>query len=68
MKIKYDKEQDILYVSFSDDVVFESDEEKKGIILDYSDQGHIVGIEVLRASDQVSSPEKIEFEYALRSA
>jgi len=68
MKIKYDKEQDILYVSFSDDAVFESDEEKKGIILDYSNQGHIVGIEVLRASNQVSSPEKVEYEFALRSA
>ncbi|MDR2448671.1 MAG: DUF2283 domain-containing protein, partial [Prevotellaceae bacterium] len=39
MKVKYDKEQDILYVSFSNETVYESDEEKKGVILDYSANG-----------------------------
>ena len=29
MKVKYDKEQDILYLSFRDEAVYESDEEKK---------------------------------------
>jgi Uncharacterized conserved small protein len=64
MKVKYDKEQDILYVSFSDEVVFESDEEKKGIILDYSASGKIVGIELLNASQQMESPTKVEYEIA----
>jgi uncharacterized protein YuzE len=32
MKVRYDKEQDILYVLFNDEAVFESDEEKKGVI------------------------------------
>lgn len=64
MKVKYDKEQDILYISFSDDVVFESDEEKKGIILDYSAKGHIVGIEVLNASKQAGNPAIVEYEFA----
>ena len=68
MKVKYDNEQDILYVSFSDEAIFESDEEKKGVILDYSACGHIVGIEVLRASSQVSNPGKVEYEFALCSA
>jgi uncharacterized protein YuzE len=64
MKVKYDKEQDILYVSFSDETVFESDEEKKGIILDYSATGQIIGIEVLNASKQVENPAKVEYEVA----
>jgi len=64
MKVKYDKEQDILYVSFSDEAIFESDEEKKGFILDYSAQGQIVGIEVLNASKQVGNPAKVEYEFA----
>jgi uncharacterized protein YuzE len=50
MKVKYNKEQDILYVSFSDEAIFESDEEKKGVILDYSAIGQIVGFELLNAS------------------
>jgi len=64
MKVKYDKEQDILYVSFSNKAIFESDEEKKGVILDYSAEGQIVGIEVLNASKHVGNPVKVEYEYA----
>ena len=68
MKIKYDKELDIIYITLNNSPIFESDEEKKGVILDYSARGNIVGIEVLRASNHVSNPEKVEYEYALRSA
>ena len=64
MKVKYDKEQDILYLSLSDEAVFESDEEKKGVILDYSAEGHIVGIEILNASKHVGNPVKVEYEFA----
>ena len=64
MKVKYDKEQDILFVSFSNETVFESDEEKKGIILDYSANGKIVGIELLNASKQLGNPVKVEYEFA----
>ena len=64
MKVKYDKEVDVMYVSFSDEKVFESDEEKKGIILDYAANGRIVGIEILNASEQVGNPARVEYEYA----
>jgi len=64
MKVKYDKEVDIMYVSFSNDVVFESDEDKKGVILDYSAEGRIVGIEILNASKQIGNPAKVEYEFA----
>ena len=64
MKVKYDKEVDVMYVSFSDETVFESDEEKKGIILDYSSNGRIVGIEILNASELVGNPAKVEYEFA----
>ena len=64
MKVKYDKEQDVLYVSLSSETIFESDEEKKGIILDYSADGQVVGIELLNASKQIGSPVKVEYEFA----
>jgi len=64
MKVKYNKELDVMYVSFSDETVFESDEEKKGVILDYSSKGRIVGIEILNASEQVGNPAKVEYEFA----
>jgi uncharacterized protein YuzE len=64
MKVKYDREQDILYVSFSDEAIYESNEDKKGIILDYTNKGQIVGIEILNASKQVGNPSKVEYEIA----
>ena len=62
MKVKYDKETDIIYISFSEKAVDESDEDKPGIILDYSADGEIVGIEILEASKKTSSPTKVEFD------
>jgi uncharacterized protein YuzE len=47
MKVKYDKQTDILYIRLSDIAIDESDEDKDGIILDYSANGQLVGIEVL---------------------
>jgi uncharacterized protein YuzE len=64
MKIKYDKEVDILYIHFSDGKIVESDEDKPGIILDYDEQGNIVGIEVINASTKMPQPMKFEYEVA----
>jgi len=61
MQVKYDKETDILYISLSNEIVAESDEEKAGIILDYSSSGNIVGIEILQASLKMPEPMKIEY-------
>ena len=64
MKVKYDKETDILYIRLSDIAIDESDEDKNGIILDYSANGQLVGIEVLNASKTTIEPSKVEYEYA----
>ncbi len=64
MKVKYDKEVDILYIHFSDGKIVESDEDKPGIILDYDENGNIVGIEMLNASKQMPQPMKFEYEVA----
>lgn len=64
MKVKYDKEVDVLYIKLSNEPIIESDEEKPGIIIDYSAAQHIVGIEILNASTKMSSPIKVEYEDA----
>ncbi|MEI6455102.1 MAG: DUF2283 domain-containing protein [bacterium] len=64
MKVKYDKEVDVLYISFSDNPVVESEEDKPGVILDYDEKGSITGIEVLNASKQIQQPQKFEYEIA----
>ena len=64
MKVKYDKEVDILYILFSEKAIYDSDEGKPGIILDYSEDGDIIGIEILNASKKIPSPNKVEYEIA----
>ena len=64
MKVRYDKEVDILYIHFSEEKIFESDEDKPGIILDYDEKGNIVGIEVINASLKIPQPMKFEYEVA----
>lgn len=64
MKVKYDKEVDVLYIVFSENKIKESDEDKPGIILDYDKAGAIVGIEILDASKRMKNPTKVEYEVA----
>jgi len=64
MKIKYDKEVDILYVSFLENEIMESDEQEPGIIMDYDKDGNIVGLEILNASDKIGKPGNVIYEVA----
>ena len=64
MKVKYDKEVDVLYISFGKNKIKESDEDKPGVILDYDKEGSIVGIEILDASKKMKNPTRVEYEIA----
>ena len=64
MVIKYDKETDIIYIQFSENKVVESEEDKPGVILDYGENGEIVGIEILNASKKTEHPNGISYEVA----
>jgi uncharacterized protein YuzE len=64
MKIRYDKEADVVYIRLSDQEVAESDQEKDGVILDYSESGQIVGIEILNASASLANENGILYEVA----
>lgn len=62
MKVKYDKEVDVLVIRFSDHQIEESDESRPGVILDYDSEGCIVKIEILDAPRQTEMPFKLEYE------
>ena len=64
MKVVYDPEVDVLSVLLSDAPVAESDQDKPGVILDYGEDGSIVGFEILDASKRVANPMSVE--YAVR--
>jgi len=64
MKIKYDKEVDIMLIQFSDKKIKESNEDKQGVIIDYDDNDNIVSIEVLNASTKMEHPNRVNYEVA----
>ena len=61
MKITYDPRSDTLSLQLKEGTVAESDENKPGIILDYDDDGDLMGIEILDASTRVADPRTVQF-------
>jgi len=54
MRIVYVMESDILNIEFLSDVEIANSMDHDGVIIDYSEDGRIVGIEILEASKRVS--------------
>ncbi len=46
MKISYDKEADVLYIEFSENEVFESEEKERNVVFEYDKDDNLVGIEI----------------------
>ena len=53
MKLHYYKETDSLYIDLSKKTSVDSKEVSPGVVVDYSDVGHIVGIDIQNASNIV---------------
>ncbi len=64
MKIKYDNEVDIMTIWFSEKKIVESEEDKKGVIIDYDKDDNIVSIEILNASKKMENPNSVNYEFA----
>ena len=61
MKVTYDASVDVLRILFSDAPIAESDEDKPGVILDYAEDGSLVGMEILDASQHMNNPSGVEY-------
>jgi uncharacterized protein YuzE len=59
MKTTYDREADALYVRFADSPIVESKEVANGVVLDFDDQGKIVGFEFLDARKHLTAGAKL---------
>ena len=62
MKVIFDPDTDTMNLIFRNDSIAESDEIKKGVILDYNKDGKIVSMEILDASEQITEPEGILYQ------
>jgi uncharacterized protein YuzE len=65
MRIIYDEEVDALYIRLKEAPYHESDEIREGLILDYDRDGNLIGIEILDASDYLSSTELATLNFSL---
>jgi uncharacterized protein YuzE len=57
MRITYDPSVDILYIRLREGAIEESDEITPEIIADYANDGKLVGIEILDASEVLGGKE-----------
>ena len=64
MKATYDPKTDTLCLELKSGPVAESDEDKPGVILDYDEDGNLIGLEILDASKRVAEARTMQFEVA----
>jgi len=57
MRIKVDLESDALYFRLSEDKIEESEEVSKGVVVDYSKTGKVVGVEILNLKGKFTTEE-----------
>ncbi|MAH07866.1 DUF2283 domain-containing protein [Candidatus Pacearchaeota archaeon] len=54
MKIRYDKDADAMYLKFGEGDYVESKEIEEGVVIDFDENGKIIGMEVLDVSEKMS--------------
>ncbi|MGB3298198.1 MAG: DUF2283 domain-containing protein [Phormidesmis sp.] len=59
MKVLYDPAKDVLQVSFNQAIIEETAQIAPGVILDYDEDGKIIGIEVRQASKKTDNPYRL---------
>ena len=61
MKVIYDPEQDILQIALVSAVIEETAQISPGLVLDYDEDGQVIGLEIRKASTRTDSPFAISF-------
>ena len=61
MKVTYNPDEDKLRILFCNAPIQESEAHRAGLILDYGQNGKIVGLELSGASEHMSRPYTVDF-------
>jgi uncharacterized protein YuzE len=60
MRVRVDHSADAVYLNLTDRPIKDSAEVADGIVVDYDDEGRIVGVEILDASKRTNDPEALK--------
>jgi uncharacterized protein YuzE len=60
MRVRIDHAADAVYLNLTDRPIKDSAEVADGIVVDYDDAGHIVGVEILDASRRTDDPDALK--------
>jgi uncharacterized protein YuzE len=65
MKVQYHRKTYALSIILKENAsVYESDEDKPGVILDYDKDGNLISFEILDASKHVTDTHNVDFQLA----
>ena len=66
MRIEYDPKNDLLNIEFLPEVKIKESLELDGLVIDYSEEGKIVAIEVLDAAKRISKDPLNKIDFSIR--
>jgi uncharacterized protein YuzE len=61
MNVVYDPDKDILQITFIKTIIEETAQIAPGLVLDYDEDGNVIGLEIRKASTKVDSPYAISY-------
>lgn len=61
MKVIYDPDKDILQITFTTVTIEETSQIAPGLVLDYDEDGNLIGLEVKKASAKIDNPYAISY-------
>jgi uncharacterized protein YuzE len=60
MRLHFDEKAETIYLRLDDTEIIDSEEVKPGVVLDFNEHNHIVGIELLKLKDRVPRVDLLE--------
>jgi uncharacterized protein YuzE len=64
VKVHYDEKSDAVFIRLDDKKkIVESQEVETGVILDYDENGKVIGVEILKVSDRIGSDQLKELKF-----
>ena len=60
MRLHFDKQAEAVYLRLDDTKIIDSEEVRPGVVLDFNEHNHVLGIEILDLKDRVPCVDLLE--------